>query len=292
MRAGDRLWPEELQAVASPPRALWLRGRADLIAPAPRVAIVGSRSPTPYGLAQAARFSRELAEAGVCIVSGLARGVDAAAHAAALDAGGATLAVLGCGVDRPWPSGPATERVAQDGLLVSEHPPGTPPRRHHFPLRNRILAALADAVLVIEAAHRSGSLITARWAADQGQHVLAVPGRVDHPMARGVTRLLREGATPVESAAMVLEDVFGDGAPLGAPAPDGSGPSPSPRGPRPSPVSTDQRAVLGALEGETLTAEEVADRTGLGLGVTLAALTTLELDGAIRRGPGGLHGRV
>jgi DNA processing protein len=297
VRAGEQLWPEELQAVASPPDALWLRGRTDLIAPGPRVAIVGSRSPTPYGLAQAARFSRELAEAGVCIVSGLARGVDAAAHAAALDAGGATLAVLGCGVDRPWPFGPATERVAHDGLLVSEHPPGTPPRRHHFPLRNRILAALSDAVLVVEAAHRSGSLITARWAADQGQQVLAVPGRVDHPMARGVTRLLREGATPVESPAMLLEDVFGGGAPLGSAAPDGSGAAQPWTGARPAPasaklVSEDQQVVLGSLQGETLTAEEVADRTGLGLGVTLAALTTLELDGSIRRCPGGLHERI
>jgi len=278
--------------VASPPDALWLRGRTELIAPAPRVAIVGSRSPSPYGIAQAARFGRELAEAGVCVVSGLARGVDAAAHAAALDVGGATLAVLGCGVDRPWPAGPAAERVARDGLLVSEHTPGTPPRRHHFPLRNRILAALADAVLVVEAAHRSGSLITARWAADQGQHVLAVPGRVDHPMARGVTRLLREGATPVESPSMVLEDVFGDGQPFGARASHEPGPAGPPPGPRPGPATPDERAVVESLRGETLTAEEVADRTGLGLGRTLAALTTLELDGAIRRGPGGLHERT
>jgi len=278
--------------VASPPEALWLRGRTELIAPAPRVAIVGSRSPTPYGLAQAARFGKELAQAGVCVVSGLARGVDTAAHAAALGAGGATLAVLGCGVDRPWPSGPATERVAKEGLLLSEHPPGTPPRRHHFPLRNRILAALSDAVLVIEAAHRSGSLITARWAADQGQHVLAVPGRVDHPMSRGVTRLLREGATPVESPAMVLEDVFGDGAPFGTGRPQPPDPTRALSTPKPGLDSPDQAAVLDSLMGETLTAEEVAERTGLGLGVTLAALTTLELDGAIRRSPGGLHERT
>lgn len=285
--------------MASPPDALWLRGRVELISPAPRIAIVGSRAPTPYGLAQAARFGRELAAAGVCIVSGLARGIDEAAHLAALDIGGATLAVLGCGVDRPWPSGPVTERISNEGLLVSEHPPGTPPRRHHFPLRNRILAAVSDAVLVVEAAHRSGSLITARWAADQGQHVLAIPGRVDHPMSRGVTRILREGATPVDSPSMLMEDVFGDRAPLAlhpAAAAEGLDQPQPDRAPlvrtAPQPDDADQRAVLEALRGETLTASEVEERTGLGLGVVMAVLTTLELDGAILRRPGGLHERA
>ena len=336
LREGAALWPERMQAVAAPPEALWLRGRKSLISCAPRIAIVGSRAPTPYGLAQATRFGRELARAGVCVVSGLARGVDEAAHLAALESGGATLAVLGCGVDRPWPAGPTAERVARDGLLVSEHPPGTPPRRHHFPLRNRILAALADAVLVVEAAHRSGSLITARWAADQGQHVLAIPGRVDHPMSRGITRLIREGATPVDSPGMLLEDVYGDLDPFGvlthrgpklphdrprperAPQTEGANAlTEGPRAPRlprgdddfrsedarprdtelqatrlQGPRAEDplQLAILRALQGETLTPAEVAERAGLDLHVTLAALTGLELDGIVRRGAGGLHG--
>lgn len=266
------------------------------MSPAPRIAIVGSRAPTPYGLAQAARFARDLAAAGVGVVSGLARGVDEAAHLAALEAGGSTLAVLGCGVDRPWPNGPATDRIRAEGLLISEHPPGTPPRRHHFPLRNRILAALSDAVLVVEAAHRSGSLITARWAADQGQQVLAVPGRVDHPMSRGVTRLLREGATPVESPEMLIEDVYGDRDAFGvlprrSPVAADGGPAGTARGLF-EPRDPDVQAVFEALRGETLTAEEIADLTGLGLDVILASLTTLELDGAIRRGVGGLHERA
>ncbi|MDA8959717.1 DNA-processing protein DprA [bacterium] len=318
IREGDPLWPERMQAVEAPPDALWLRGHEQLISPAPRIAIVGSRAPTPYGLAQATRFGRELARAGVCVVSGLARGVDEAAHIAALEAGGATVAVLGCGVDRPWPSGPTAEEIARNGLLVSEHPPGTPPRRHHFPLRNRILAALADAVVVVEAAHRSGSLITARWAADQGQHVLAVPGRVDHPMSRGVTRLIREGATPVESPCMLLEDVYRDLDPFGVlsrrgpqegdasldehtanPAEQAGARGPVSQGAYSQGVNARgmgsglddpiQRAVLRSLQGETLTAAEVAERTGHDLHLTLAALTTLELDGAVRRGVGGLH---
>ena len=323
---GDAAWPEGMSAVDEPPARLWLRGRAELLRPAPRVAIVGSRSPTPYGLAQAERFGAALARAGVCVVSGLARGVDEAAHLAALDAGGDTIAVLGCGVDRPWPAGPAADRVCAEGLLLSEHGPGVPPRRHHFPLRNRVLAALADAVLVVEAAGRSGSLITARWAADQGQHVLAIPGRVDHPMSGGVTRLLREGATPVESPAMLLGDVYGlEAAPSsGLPSSKGSssseglrslqdlpggGPSESgarggvapahgssPAGrsaPGDPPAAGEDVAhrVLGALEGESLTAAEVADRCEMSLPSSLATLPWLVLDGAVRRAPGGLYQR-
>lgn len=282
---GSADWPAGLEAIASPPERLWVRGRRDLLSPGPRVAVVGSRSPTPYGAEQAARFGRDLARAGVCVVSGLARGVDEAAHAGALDAGGPTLAVLGCGVDRPWPAGTTADRIALQGLLLSEHAPGTPPRRHHFPLRNRILAALSDAVVVIEAAHRSGSLITARWAADQGQQVLAVPGRVDHPMSRGVTRLLREGATPVDSPAMLLEDVYGlarsaeGGAPAGSP-----GTASLPEG-----LEQVGREVRAALEGESLTAAELSERTGVDLQAVLATLAVLELEGALRRAPGGLH---
>lgn len=328
---GDAAWPEGMSAVDEPPARLWLRGRAELLRPAPRVAIVGSRSPTPYGRAQAERFGAALARAGICVVSGLARGVDEAAHLAALDAGGDTIAVLGCGVDRPWPAGPAADRVRAEGLLLSEHGPGVPPRRHHFPLRNRVLAALADAVLVVEAAGRSGSLITARWAADQGQHVLAIPGRVDHPMSGGVTRLLREGATPVESPAMLLGDVYGlEAAPSsglpssGLPSSKGSssseglyspqdlpGGGPSESGARggvapahgssaagrsapgdpPAAGEDVAHRVLGALEGESLTAAEVADRCEMSLPSSLATLTWLELDGAVRRAPGGLYQR-
>ena len=155
-------WPAALEQAAPAPSELWTRGRHELLGRVPSIAVVGSRAATPYGLDQARRFGRELARVGVCVVSGLARGVDQAAHEGALEAGGDTVAVLGCGVDRPWPDGPTTDRIGREGLLVSEFPPGTGPRRHHFPLRNRLISCLSQAVLVIEAAARSGSLITAR----------------------------------------------------------------------------------------------------------------------------------
>ena len=252
-----------------------MRGRIELLERGPRVAIVGSRSPSMYGREQAARFAAALARAGVVVVSGLARGVDASAHQAALDVGGASIAVLGSGVDRPWPSGPLAERMAREGLLLSEFQPGTGPRRHHFPLRNRLISALSSAVLVIEAAWKSGSLITARWALDQGRCVLALPGRVDQPMARGALRLIREGATPVESPAQLLEDVFG----LAQPATSSAGEE----------ATDPHHPLLAALRGETLSADELAERLGGELAPTLAELARLELDGVLRRGPGGLY---
>jgi len=278
-------WPEELASVDAAPERLWGRGARALLAPAPRIAIVGSRAPTAYGLAQAERFASALSARGVVVVSGLARGIDAAAHEGALGGPGGTIAVLGCGVDRPWPSGRLADRVAREGLLLSEFPPGVGPRRHHFPLRNRLIAALSDAVLVVEAAEASGSLITARWAAEQGQDVFALPGRVDHPMARGTLRLVREGATPVGSPEMLVEDLWGLGAPWGT----GGGRA----GPDPAASRTPaERAALDALVGETLSAGEVASRAGLEIGEALAALTTLSFDGLVRRGPGGLYTRA
>ena len=273
-------WPSSLENVEDPPSRLWLRGDRRLLAPAPRVAIVGTRAPTPYGEAQAARFSRALVAAGACVVSGLARGIDSAAHSAALNAGGGTIAILGCGVDAPWPAGRLAERMATEGLLLSEFPPGTRPRRHHFPLRNRLIAGLCSAVLVVEAAERSGSLVTARWALSLGVDVLAIPGRVDHPMARGTLSLLRDGATPVGSPEQLLRDVFGVDAegPLGTDA-------------RPGPSDPVEANVYAALEGESLTAAEVAARIRADLGEVIAALVGLELAGWVRLSPGGIYSR-
>ena len=264
-------WPGELNEIDGPPEELWHRGRIEPLQPGPRVAIVGTRSPTPYGEGQARRFAGYLAERGVCIVSGLARGIDHCAHEAALDAGGATLAVLGCGVDRPWPSGELAERVIREGALLSEYPPGQPPRRHHFPRRNRLISGLARAVLVVEAAHASGSLITARWAADQGRSVFAVPGRVDQPMARGCHRLLREGASLVENPAEILEDLD-----LRA----------DPAVPRPRRADS---PLVEALRGETLSADELGERLDLSLSEVLVQLVGLELAGDVVRAPGGLY---
>jgi DNA processing protein len=270
---GEPGWPAEFLAIDAPPHCLWLRGRALLLEPRVWVAVVGTRSPSPYGSAQAARFARALAQAGAGVVSGLARGIDQAAHEAALDVGGTTLAVLGSGVDRPWPAGPLAERMAREGALLSEFEPGTAPRRHHFPRRNRLISGLARAVVVIEAAWASGSLITARWAADQGRAVFALPGRVDHPMARGCHRLLREGALLVEEPEEVLAELG-----LAAPAPR----------------SVDAGAhsgLLDAMQGETLGADELAARLGRELGELLTELVGLELDGLVQRGPGGLWRR-
>lgn len=266
-------WPDELRHVDPLPEALWLRGRVELLKARPRVAIVGSRAPTPYGVAQARRFATALAGAGCVVVSGMARGIDAAAHAGALDAGGATIAVLGSGVDRPWPAGELAERLIVDGLLLSEFGPGRGPRKFHFPLRNRLISALSAAVVVIEAAHASGSLITAHWAADQGRPVFALPGRVDHPMARGCHRLIREGAELVESPAAVLEQVGHPQLPFGEPERSAEPPNDD---------------LLDALRGETLTADELAERLRLPLPQLLARLAELELAEHIVRSPGGL----
>ena len=269
-------WPELLRPIEGPPEALWLRGRLPLLARTPRVAVVGTRAPTPYGEAQAARFAAALARAGVTVVSGLARGIDHAAHRAALDEDGGTIAVLGCGVDRPWPAGELADALVGRGLLLSEFEPGEPPRPHHFPLRNRVISGLCSGVLVIEAAQASGSLITARWAADQGRSVWALPGRVDHPMSRGTHRLIREGASLVESPEEILAEMGLDSAQEAPNVP-------------PNPVGESGLAILEALRGETLTAEELASRLSRPLTTVLVTLVELEMAGHVARTPGGLY---
>jgi len=269
LRPSDPAWPEELRTIEHPPDELWLAGRPEVLARRPRVAVVGTRAPTPYGEVQAARIATFLALHGVSVVSGLARGIDALAHRAALEAGGPTLAVLGSGVDRPWPADELSERMAREGCLLSEFAPGQAPRRHHFPWRNRLISGLAQALVVVEAAHASGSLITARWALDQGREVFAVPGRVDHPMARGCHRLLRDGAALLEDPAELLPAL-------------GLEPVAGERTPPPS------HPLVRALRGETLTADELAQRLRRPVAEVLVELVELELAGAVARGPGGL----
>lgn len=264
-------YPARLRALDEHPGDLWIRGRAELLeASRGAVAIVGSRASTPYGTAQAVRFAASLARAGVVVVSGMARGVDQAAHLGCLEAGGDTIAVLGSGLARPWPRTPLVERLATEGLLVSEFEPELEPRPHHFPQRNRVISGLADAVLVVEAAEASGSLITARWAADQGREVAALPGRVDHPMSRGAHRLLREGAMLVESPEELIEELYPDATPEPAPPPP-------PRTP-----------LEQALRGETLTPDELASRLERDLREVTIDLVTLETQGRVVRAPGGV----
>ncbi len=272
---GSPSWPVALTQIEAPPEALWARGHLEILARAPRVAIVGTRAPTPYGEAQAARFASALCRAGVAVVSGLARGIDQAAHRAALREGGATIAVLGSGVDRPWPGGEIAVALAAQGLLLSEFQPGEPPRPHHFPMRNRVISGLCSGVLVVEAAQASGSLITARWAADQGRSVWAVPGRVDHPMSRGTHRLIREGAQLVEAPEEILRELGLETGPAQAePA---------------QPASPAANAILRALRGETLTVEELSIRLSRPLTSVLVEVVTLEMAGRVARTPGGLY---
>jgi len=269
-------WPAELRSVEGEPDELWLRGRTGLLAQRPRIALVGTRAPTPYGEAQAARFAEAFARANCVVVSGLARGIDQAAHRAVLDAGGATIGVLGSGIDRPWPVCPVAERMTREGLLLSEFHPGQAPLPHHFPMRNRIISGLCAAVVVIEAAHASGSLITARWAADQGRLVFALPGRVDHPMSRGTHKLIRDGAQLVEDPLDVLTELGVRGA------------QPPQRSTAPE-LDRERARLLDELRGETLGSEELARRLGEPLPQVLVALVECEMSGHVRRLPGGRY---
>lgn len=269
-----------LEALAPPVEELWSSRPLGPWASGPRIAIVGSRSPSPYGLEQAERFAAGMTSAGWAVWSGLARGIDAAAHLACLDAGGRTVALLGSGLDRAWPDGHVLERVKAEGVLLTEFAPGTPPRRHHFPLRNRILAACVDAVLVVEAAWASGSLITARWGADLGKPVFALPGRIDSPFGQGILRLLREGATPVGSPGDLLAQL--DDGTIRQPLPGRADPLVGP-GPRAT-----SEPVLRALVADACGAGTLAERLGWELPRVLARLAELELDDRVRRLPGGL----
>ncbi len=204
----DPAYPARLLQSADPPPVLWAQGRTELLA-TPALAIVGSRSATRGGIETARSFAQALGEQGITVVSGLAQGIDAAAHRGALDTAGATVAVLGTGTDRVYPrqQAPLAAAIAQRGLLLSELPPGTEPRRGAFPRRNRLIAGLSLGVLVVEAAVQSGSLITARLAADLGREVFAMPGSIHSPTAKGCHQLIKQGARLVESVADVLSEL-------------------------------------------------------------------------------------
>ena len=269
---GDRRYPTLLSAIADPPPMLWARG--DLSAWAePTVAVVGSRAATPYALKMAGELAIDLAAVGIVVVSGLARGVDSAAHRAVLAARGRTIAVLGCGVDRIYP--PEGKDLARDmqkaGAIVSELPPGTPPLRHHFPLRNRIISGLSRAVIVIEAPEKSGALITAAAAAEQGRDVMVLPGQATGGRNRGGHLLIRDGASVVESASDVVAELWSGGT-FASPAP--------------------QFRATTLPETVDFTVDDVAAQTGDPPHVVLARLLELELAGQIQRIEGGRFIRV
>ena len=267
--------------VAGDPAALWQ----------PQVAIVGSRNASRSGLANAASFARALAGAGLAITSGLAEGIDGAAHEAALDAGVATIAVLGTGPDIIYPARHAAlaARIESGGALVTEFAPGTPGRAENFPRRNRIIAGLSLGTLVVEAGVRSGSLITARYASDQGRDVFAIPGSIHHPLARGCHRLIRNGAMLVESADEIVEALRPLAARLGAALRERLGEASSPADSLPS--NPEHAQLLDALGHEALGIDALAERTGLGAPALSAMLLELELDGAVAIEHGGLYSR-
>ncbi len=275
LRSGDGSFPASLARIARSPASLRVRG--DLGRPVRRVAVVGTRHPDEYGRETAGRLSRGLARAGISIVSGGALGIDAAAHEGALAVGGHTVAVLGCGVDVVQPPSHRAlfERILEaGGALVSEYQDGTPAARWTFPERNRIIAGLSDAVVVVRAGPRSGALITARWARAQGVPVLAVPGDVDQELSAGGIELLRAGAR----VAAGPEDVLG----LLGVAPGSQGELPLPA----APADPAARACLDALGAGARHLDELARAAGIGTGVELAALLGLELEGLVEQRPG------
>jgi DNA processing protein len=268
-------YPVALTTIVDPPPVLWVRGSIDVLN-RDAVAIVGARAASPYGLSVAERLASDVAAAGLVIVSGMARGVDSAAHRGALAAGGLTVAVLGSGVDVIYPPehAPLARDIARTGAVISELVPGTPPLSHFFPMRNRIISGLCRAVVVIEAGEKSGSLITARMALEQGRDVLAVPGNVLSGRNRGAHGLLRDGAKIVESADDILEE-------LGLPS--------SVR--RPGQAATDP--VLASLTpGEATDLDAISHRTGLTPTRLLPRLLELELAGAVARVGGGKFMRL
>lgn len=269
------LYPDRLARLRDAPPVLALRGNPGLLR-ARCVAVVGARAATVYGRGVAEELGRRLAAAGLVVVSGLARGVDAAAHEGALQ-GGATLAFQACGPDRVYPPEHRrlADRIAAGGAVVSELPLGAPPRRQHFPLRNRLIAGLSEAVVVVEARDRSGSLITARHAAEQGADVYAVPGPITAPTSRGPHRLLRDGAIPLTSPEDLLQDLGVSGAAPGA----ASAPAEASQASAPSdPLA---RAVLEALGSQPLDRDELGRRLETTPAALGAALSMLELSGFV-----------
>lgn len=271
----DPHYPPALLQTADPPLMLHVQGRLDALAHPRPLAIVGSRNPTPQGEGHAHAFARSLAQADVCIVSGLALGIDGAAHTGALDGGGLTIAVVGTGLDTVYPSrhAPLACRIAAQGALVSEYPLGTPPLAAHFPQRNRIIAGLSLGTLVVEAAVRSGSLITARLAAEQGREVFAIPGSIHAPQSRGCHALIRQGAKLVESAQDILED-------LRLPAPSAA--------PAHAEPADSEDSLLKAMGFDPVGLDALQARTGLDTARLQARLLALELAGQVNRLPGGL----
>jgi DNA processing protein len=290
-------YPPALAAIVDPPPVLWLRGSRQTF-DRPAVAIVGSRDGSSYALQVAMRLASDLAACGVVVVSGLARGVDSVAHRGALSMNGVTVAVLGCGADRVYPHehGDLAEQISVDGALVSELVPGTPPHPRFFPMRNRIISGLSRAVVVVEAGEKSGSLITARCALDQGRDVLAVPGNVLSGRNRGGHALLKDGAAMVESVDDVLRELGLSSLPhtaLTAISTEGVGPSvPGAASKAMDGVSRTDPILACLIPGEPSDLDAISALSGLPPSRLLTRLLELELQGFVGRAGGGRFVRL
>lgn len=278
----DPEYPGLLGDLPDPPPLLFYRGRAELLA-APQLAVVGARHATAGGVDNTRHFVRLLVQAGLVITSGLARGIDGAAHRSALEAGGETVAVCGTGLDRVYPAAhrDLAAQIEDQGVLVSQFALGTPPRRQHFPSRNRIISGLSLGVLVVEAARNSGSLITARLAAEQGREVMAVPGSIHNPLSQGCHALIRDGAKLVETVADILEELPGLVAAATA----------QPGG-RPGPPDPTRARVLAAMGFDPVAIDQLVPRTGLTPETLSSILLVLQLEGYVGPTGDGRYTRV
>ncbi len=286
----DDAYPARLRTIPDPPPLLYVTGKwqaDDALA----VAIVGSRRVSTNGRLATEQISRHLAQAGFTIVSGLARGVDGAAHRAALDAGGRTVAVLGCGIDRMYPPEHAALRkqIEDHGAVLSEFALGAPPHSYHFPQRNRLISALAYGVVVTEAGLESGSLITARLAAEQGREVFAMPGSVRDATSRGTNRLIKEGATLVETAEDVIAALL---AQLEPALRDRLAQRPSPSDHPVAQPAGSEAVILACLSGDATHIDTVTARARLSGGVVASHLLALEMKGLVRQLPGQFYLRL
>ncbi len=299
----DARYPRALLDTADPPLALYVQGRIALLN-APSLAIVGSRNTTAQGSDNARAFAQSLSEHGLTVVSGLALGIDAAAHEGGLKGPGSTIAVVGTGLDRIYPArhNALARDIAARGLLLSEFPIGTPPLRENFPQRNRIIAGLARGTLVVEAALQSGSLITARQATECGREVFAIPGSIHSPQSRGCHALIKQGAKLVENAQDILDELersYGPAAPVADHGPASGVPKrrnarqpldvtqPSATSTAGPTVGSGDAALLEAMGFDPVSLDDLIDRTGMATANAQARLLELELDGVVQRLPGG-----
>ena len=281
----DESYPKQLLDITDPPLLIYAKGRLELLNQT-SIAVVGSRNATPAGLQNAESFSESLAQAGITIVSGLALGIDAAAHIGALKGAGSTIAVIGTGADRMYPARNESlaRQIANEGVIISEFPLGTPALAANFPRRNRLVSGLSRGVLVVEAALKSGSLITARLAGEQGRDVFAIPGSIHSPLAKGCHQLIKQGAKLVDDAADILDELG-----LGKPA---KATKKARQTVADLPLDTPENQVLHHLGFDSCGMDTLTARTGLTADALYAILVTLELEGRVATLPGGHYQRL